>query len=82
MLVMGAIHIPYSRGHKRNAYKYEFGDFWGVRLLLNVFSHSVTLNLQIRQGQTREGGAYNRRCAYDRKNTVLIQRCPQWISKT
>ena len=24
--------VQYSRGHKRSAYEYEFGDFWGVCL--------------------------------------------------
>ncbi len=41
-------YIPYSRGHTRRAYKYEFGENWGMCLYLNVFSHSVTLNLKLR----------------------------------
>ena len=30
------------------AYKYEFRQFWGVRLYSNVFSHSITLHLNLR----------------------------------
>ena len=49
-LLCGVYYLPYSHAHKHSTYKYEFGDFWGVCLYPNVFSHRVALNFEVRQG--------------------------------